>query len=65
MRATDSQRDQAQPGQDGTRLQAQADLAKGPDWSQWWPFERATGEALKQLNRKQKQQFDDYEEALM
>lgn len=22
-------------------------------WSHWWPFDRATGEALKQLNRPQ------------
>ncbi len=22
------------------------------DWSQWWPFERATGAALEQLNRR-------------
>lgn len=34
------------------------------DWSTWWPFTRATGEALKQLNRRQpKKQLDDYEEA--
>jgi hypothetical protein len=23
------------------------------DWDQWWPFTRATGAALKQLNRRQ------------
>lgn len=32
------------------------------DWRQWWPFDRATGTALRQLNRKPKQ---EYEEALL
>lgn len=35
------------------------------NWNEWNPFERATGEALRQLNRRQKKQkeFDDAPEA--
>lgn len=32
-------------------------------WSEWWPFERATGEALRQLNRPVQRTLDDVEEA--
>ena len=32
-------------------------------WNEWWPFERATGNALKQLNKKQPKQQPEYEEA--
>lgn len=35
------------------------------NWNEWWPFTRATGDALKQLNRKQPKQFEDFEEALL
>ena len=35
-------------------------------WNEWNPFERATGEALKQLNRRQRKQTElDGEEALL
>ena len=35
-------------------------------WKEWNPFERATGEALKQLNRRQRKQTElDGEEALL
>lgn len=36
-------------------------------WSEWWPFTRATGAALKQLNRPQKKEYYplDAEEALI
>lgn len=36
-------------------------------WNEWNPFQRATGEALKQLNRKQRKQksLDDAPEALI
>jgi len=42
--------------------QAVADKVKKParknkkaeiDWNTWWPFTRATGDALRQLNRRQ------------
>jgi hypothetical protein len=26
-------------------------------WSEWWPFTRATGDALRQLNRPQKKEY--------
>jgi hypothetical protein len=33
-------------------------------WNEWNPFERATGQALKQLNRRQRKPgFDDAEDA--
>jgi len=36
-------------------------------WSEWWPFTRATGPALKQLNRPQRKDSypHDAEEALI
>ena len=36
-------------------------------WSEWWPFNRATGTALKQLNRPQKKEYYplDADEALI
>ena len=34
------------------------------NWNEWNPFERATGEALRQLNRRQKKRIElDGEEA--
>jgi len=36
------------------------------NWNEWNPFQRATGEALKQLNRRQRKQTElDGEEALL
>jgi hypothetical protein len=36
------------------------------DWCEWNPFERATGDALKQLNQRQRKQTElDGEEALL
>jgi len=38
------------------------------DWKEWWPFERATGNALKQLNKRQPKStgcLDDIEDALL
>ena len=36
-------------------------------WSEWNPFERATGDALRQLNKRQRKQspIDCVEEALL
>lgn len=35
-------------------------------WNEWNPFERATGEALRQLNRRQRKQTElDGEDALL
>lgn len=36
-------------------------------WSEWWPFNRATGTALKQLNRPQRKDNypHDVQEALL
>lgn len=36
-------------------------------WSEWWPFTRATGDALKQLNRPQRKDAypHDVEDALI
>lgn len=31
------------------------------NWNNWWPFKRATGQALRQLNKKPQ---PDWEEAL-
>ena len=39
--------------QDATIIQS-ALLKKEVDWNAWWPFTRATGAALKQLNKKPK-----------
>ena len=34
------------------------------NWQHWWPFDRATGTALRQLNRRQpKQATEQYEDA--
>lgn len=35
------------------------------DWGTWWPFDRATGEALRQLNKKSvtTSAYDETEEA--
>ena len=37
------------------------------DWQTWWPFTRATGTALRQLNRKQPKtnHLNDVQEALL
>jgi len=35
------------------------------NWNEWWPFTRATGDALKQLNRRQRTPAEQYEEALL
>ena len=36
------------------------------DWNTWWPFERATGNALKQLNKRQPAVcLDDFDDALL
>jgi hypothetical protein len=36
------------------------------DWKSWNPFQRATGEALRQLNQRQRKQNElDTEEALL
>lgn len=36
------------------------------NWNEWNPFERATGEALRQLNRRQRKSTElDGEEALL
>ena len=34
-------------------------------WNEWWPFTRATGDALRQLNRKQPKPLPDVPEALL
>lgn len=34
-------------------------------WNEWWPFTRATGDALRQLNRKQPKPQPDVPEALL
>lgn len=41
--------------------------SKEINWSQWWPFDRATGAALEQLNRRQPKRnvMDEFEEALL
>ena len=33
--------------------------AKEINWQEWWPFDRATGTALRQLNRKPKQEYEE------
>jgi len=55
------------------RQRKQSSLVKTPakktpreiSWNEWNPFERATGSALKQLNRRHKQLDTDWEEALL
>lgn len=42
---------------------AQSSKTEDIDWSRWWPFERATGEALRQLNRRQPKPVEQFEEA--
>ena len=37
--------------------------AKEINWQEWWPFDRATGTALRQLNRKPP--MEQFEEALL
>jgi hypothetical protein len=34
-------------------------------WDEWWPFTRATGDALRQLNRKEPKASLDMPEALL
>ena len=49
--------DEAQPRQpiaaNKTARPARKNQAPGIDWKTWWPFTRATGPALRQLNQKQ------------
>lgn len=33
------------------------------DWSKWWPFDRATGVALEQLNRRVPKPVEQYDDA--
>lgn len=45
-----------------------AEEARSIDWNEWWPFTRATGDALRQLNKRSRKQSsypDDVEEALL
>jgi hypothetical protein len=69
MRTNNHQRDEAQQGLPDCVVQTEAGAAKGKeheiDWKTWWPFERATGDALRQLNKRQpkRNELTDYEEA--
>lgn len=71
MRATNQKRDAAarrQPRKNGVveepALQDSAPQSE-INWQTWWPFTRATGAALEQLNRRQRKHNDleDYEAA--
>ena len=43
---------------------AKAAKKKGEiDWNCWWPFTRATGSALKQLNKRQPKLIEPCEDA--
>lgn len=43
---------------------SKATAKKGPiDWKTWWPFDRATGDALKQLNKRQPKVTEPCEDA--
>lgn len=66
MRADYSECDEEKSVQPIGIGQAEIDLGqnqKAIDWQEWWPFERATGDALRQLNRKKKLDLNEFEEA--
>lgn len=42
-----------QDGQGAGDQRLEKPAQKDIDWSKWWPFDRATGDALIQLNKKQ------------
>ena len=54
--ATQIQPDACGDAQTSTRKNRKAEI----NWSEWWPFERATGTALRQLNKRQpKPEYED------
>ena len=56
-----NQKTRVQPAASGrTKRPAKASEVR---WNEWWPFERATGTVLKQLNKRQPKQQPEYEEA--
>ena len=59
MRKDNSELHQATQGQHGEGSPAKKPASKGKKkiiWSEWNPFVRATGEALRQLNKRQPKQ---------
>lgn len=69
MRANNHQCNQTEQRRAAGGEQAEARAAKDTpqsiNWNEWWPFTRATGAALRQLNQRQPKHNDlaDYEEA--
>ncbi len=70
MRTNNRKRDEAKQRSSLRAVQAEADPPKNKKakpilWSEWWPFERATGDALRQLNRPQSKRdlTEEFEEA--
>lgn len=63
MRKTRRETNQQEPGLRavGGEAEAVAEQDQKPEinWSHWWPFDRATGVALRQLNQKQVEQYED------
>lgn len=57
MCKTSRELDEAQPEQPLVAIKTKKLTRKSKepeiDWATWWPFTRATGTALRQLNRKQ------------
>jgi hypothetical protein len=64
MPKANQQRNQVSPVRPASRGGAEkTEKAREVNWSGWWPFDRATGDALRQLNRKPK--LEEPEEALL
>lgn len=47
----------------GSRLAKRTKETREIDWAEWWPFERATGAALRQLTKRQPPVRLDFEDA--
>ena len=45
-------------GEDTRREDSKKSAVKDIDWSKWWPFDRATGDAYDQLNRRQRKRSE-------
>jgi hypothetical protein len=70
MYTTNTQHDEPKRGQPKPVRHVKTAVGKGAkhqtqtiNWNEWWPFTRATGAALKQLNRRQSPQSTNVEEA--
>jgi len=64
MRKAGQIADEPQQGQRAAARQAERTSQEDREpteinWQKWWPFDRATGAALRQLNQKQQPEYED------